>query len=245
MPRTLAQRRCDTPETITIQPAQFCDEHYSAVMKPTKHIPLLLASVLLASVTFAQTRDGRAADTAPEEISVARSHYTQTPDTTLGTENTTLAQRTRGGPGRPFPPQQGYPRPTYQARWTDHGNAGHILIGAAIGFGIGAALGANNSARNGTPVSGGIIFGGGIFGFLGGCVGKAVGDLQGIHFASTHRRRIYRPSSPEDDEQTELRSHTKPKEDRSEASAIPAAPPIQSTSLRATTQASLDEPATP
>jgi hypothetical protein len=221
MPRTSAQRRCDTPETITIQPAQFCHEHYSAVMKPTKHIPLLLASVLLASVTFAQTRDGRTADSAPEEISVAnaRSHYIQTPDTSPDTDNTTLAQRTRGGPGRPFPTQHGYPRPTYQTPWMDHSNAGHILIGAAIGFGIGAALGANNSARNGTPVSGGIILGGGLFGFLGGCVGKAVGDLQGLHFASTYRRRIYRPSGPEDDERSELRSDTKPKEAHSEAAA--------------------------
>jgi len=238
MPRTSAQRTCDTRETITIQPANFCHEHYSAFMKPTKHIPLLLASVLLASVTFAQTRDGRAAASAPEEISVAsaRSHYTQTPDTSPKAENTTLAQLAPGRSGRPFPPQHGYPRPIYQTQWMDHGSAGHILIGAAIGFGIGAAIGANNSARNGTPVSGGILLGGGLFGFLGGCVGKAVGDLQGMHFASTHRRRTYRPSGPEDDEQSELRRHTMPNEDHSEVSTIPAAS-IQSTGSKATTQA--------
>ncbi len=131
-----------------------------------------------------------------------------------------------------FRPSEGYPRGTYQTPWRDHGNAGHILIGAAIGFGIGAALGANQSAHNGTPVAGGVIVGGGLFGFLGGCVGKAVGDFQGLHYASVYRRRTYRPSWPEDqpedrpehDEQGDLRSHSKAKDHHSEASAKPASP---------------------
>jgi hypothetical protein len=199
-------------------------------MKHTKHIPLPLALVLMASVAFAQTTDGQAADSASAEnaILAARSQYTETARASPPeADSTILAQLRRGGPARPFPPQRGYPRGTYQTPWRDHGNAGHILIGAAIGFGVGAALGANQSAHNGTPVAGGIVFGGGLFALLGGCVGKAVGDLQGLHYASVHRRRIYQPSwpedRPEDDAQAELRSHSKAKELHSE-SAKPASP---------------------
>jgi hypothetical protein len=227
MPRTPAQLRCDTRETITSLPAQLCNEHYSALMKHTKKFSFLLAPVLLASVAFPQTRDKQAADSTPAEnaISAARSRYIQTADILPDADNTTLAQLHRGGPARPFPPQRGYPRETYQRPGADHGSAGHILIGAAIGFGVGAALGANQSAHNGTPVGGGIIVGGGLFGLIGGCVGQAVGTFHGMHYASAHRRRANRPSWPEDDEESELRSHSKAKEgNHAEASAKPASP---------------------
>jgi hypothetical protein len=219
-------------------------------MKHKKNIPLLLASVLVASVTFAQTqaRDEQAADTASAEnaISAGRSQYTQTVGTSPGADDTTLAQLHRGGPRLPFPAQRVYPRPTYQRPWMDHGNAGHILVGAAIGFGIGAALGANQSAHNGAPVSGGIIIGGGLFGFLGGCVGKAVGDLQGIRFASTHRRRTYRPYGPEEDEQSDLRRESKPEEDRTEQGASEGrASSGQLARVEATAPPSQDVPAVP
>jgi hypothetical protein len=199
-------------------------------MKNTRYfpfLPFLLASLTLASSALAQTTENRRIETendtrSTDLVVAARSQYTKAAQTSPDTDNTTLAQLPRGGPRRPFPPQRGYPRPTYRTPRMDHGGAGHILIGAAIGFGIGAAIGANDSARNGTPVSGGILIGGGLFGFLGGCVGKAVGDLQGLHFASVHRRRSYRPYGPEDDEQSALRSHPKGKENRPEASARPA-----------------------
>jgi hypothetical protein len=222
-------------------------------MKNTRHIaflPFLLASLTLASSTMAQTTEDQRTETenatrSVDSIAAARSQYTQTVSASPSADDTTLARLHQGGQ-RPIPAQRGYPRPTYQTPWMghDHGNAGHILVGAAIGFGIGAALGASNSARNGTPVSGGIIIGGGLFGFLGGCVGKAVGDLQGIHFASTHRKRTYRPYGPEDDEQSELRSHSKPREDLPEAAANRAAPRLLS-SPEATTQDSLEEPSVP
>ncbi len=194
-------------------------------MKNIKTISLLLAPLLIASVALAQTEDSTMANSTPEEnsISAARSRYTQTSDMPPDASNTTLAQLRRGGPERPFPHQGGYSRGTYQTPWMDHGNAGHILIGAAIGFGVGAAIGASNSARNGTPVAGGIIIGGGLFGFLGGCVGKAVGDLQGLHYASARRKRIQPLPGPEDYEESELRRHSKStKEDPPEASAKPA-----------------------
>src|ERR1700683_1514516 len=137
-------------------------------MKKTKHIPffsLLLASLVPRSSTMAQTAEDQRTETVDkydtrsiDAISAARSRYIQTADISPDASNPTLAQL-RGGPGRPFPSQRPYPRGTYQTPWRDHANAGHILIGAAIGFGIGAALGAHNSARDGTPVAGGIIIG--------------------------------------------------------------------------------------
>ena len=199
-------------------------------MKNTRYIPFLpflLASLTLASSAMAQTTEDQRTETEPDtritdSIAAARSQYTRTSDLSPGTSDTTIAQLRRGGRGRPFPPQRGYPRGTYQTPWMHHGSAGHILIGAAIGFGVGAALGANHSAHNGTPVGGGIIVGGGLFGLIGGCVGKAVGDLQGLHYSSARRRRTYLPSwpeeQPEDDEQTDLRPHSNAKEDRPEAS---------------------------
>jgi hypothetical protein len=211
--------RCDTPETVPRPPAQPYRDRYSALMKPTKHIHLLLASLLVASVAFAQTK--QAADSAPEEeaISAARSQYAQAASVSSNADNKTLAQFPRGGPERPFPPRGRYSRERYETPWMDHGGAGPILIGAAIGFAVGAALGASQSAHNGTPVSGGIIFGGGILGFLGGCVGKAVSTFPGGHYSSAHRRRPHRPSSPEDDEESNLGSHPKAREGYAEAEA--------------------------
>ncbi len=198
-------------------------------MKNTRYIPflpLLLASLTLAPSTMAQTTEDRRTEKdarSIDSIAAARSRYTQTPDSSPDMSNTTLAELHRGGPGRPLPAQRGYPRGTYATPWMDHGNAGHIFIGAAIGFGAGAALGANSSARSGNPVAGGIIIGGGLFALFGGCIGKAVGDLQGLHYSSAHRRRSYRTSGPEDDEQSELRSHSMAKEqDHPTASAKPA-----------------------
>jgi hypothetical protein len=155
---------------------------------------------------------------------MARGPYTQTGDILPDANNTILAQLRRGGPGRPFPPQRGYPRERHQTPWMDHGGPGHIVIGAAIGFAVGAALGANQSAHNGTPVSGGIIVGGGLFGLIGGCVGEAVGAFHGVHYSFAHGRKAYRPSWPEDDEESDLRSHSKAKEGHREASAKPALP---------------------
>jgi hypothetical protein len=197
-------------------------------MKNTRFIFLsfLLASLTLASNITAQTTEAQRSETKNDTRSIdaiaeARSQYTQPSDTSLDASDTTIAQLRRGGPGRPLPPRA-YPRGTDQTQRMDRGNAGHIFVGAAIGFGIGAAIGASGSARNGTPVVGGIIIGGGLFSLLGGCVGKAVGDLQGLHYASAHRRGSHRPSGPEDDE--ESHRHSTSKDDQREASAKPASP---------------------
>jgi hypothetical protein len=224
--------RCDTLKTVPRPPAQHGHRRYSALMRLTKHMQFLLTSVLVASVAFAQTaqtKDRQAADSAPagDAIAAARNQYTQATGVSSDADNNTLAQFPRGGPGRPFPPQRRYPSERYQTPWMDHGGAGPVVIGAAIGFAIGAALGANQSAHNGTPVSGGIIVGGGLLGFIGGCVGKAAGTFPGVHYSSLHRRKEYRPSWPEGDEEGSLRSHTNSGEGYAEASASPKFVPSQ------------------
>jgi hypothetical protein len=180
-------------------------------MRHTKYLHLLMTSVLLASVAIAQTKDSQVTDSAPAEDAVAAARSQYTPATATATDDPgggTLAQFRQGRPGSPFP-QGGYPSGSYRTPWMHHGSPGHLLIGAAIGFGVGAALGAHQSAHNGTPVGGGIIIGGGLFGFLGGCIGEAVGEFPGVHYSSAHHRRNYRPSWPEDDEESDLGSHSK------------------------------------
>jgi len=206
-------------------------------MKNTKCIlflSFLLAALTLAPGAMAQTIEDQRTETETETgkdarsidtVAAARSKYTQTSDISLDAGNTTLAQLRGRGPGHPFPSQRPYPRGTYQTPWRYHGDAGHILVGAAIGFGIGAALGAHNSARDGTPVAGGIVIGGGLFDLLGGCVGKAVGDLQDLHFASAHHRGTHLPSGPNNnDDESELASHPNPHETHTGQSARPTTP---------------------
>jgi hypothetical protein len=212
-------------------------------MRLTRKSSILLAPALLASVVFAQIRDERAGDnlSGSNEISAARSPYTtgiapdEKPDPK---DDKTLAQLPRTRPEMQFPPQRRYPRGNYQTPWTDHGSAGHVLIGAAIGFGVGAALGAKNSAQNGTPVSGGIIIGGGLFGLIGGALGAPYGGLHPFE----HRSR-YRPSwpRPDDDEESNFRSSS----NRGRPQRSPSAKPVSSSPPRETNATALPASVTP
>lgn len=217
-------------------------------MKLTRKSSILLAPALLASVVFAQIRDERAGDnlSGSNEISAARSPYTTgiAPDEKQDPkDDKTLAQLPRTRPGMQFPSQRGYPRGNYQTPWMDHASAGHVLIGAAVGFGVGAALGAKNSAQNGTPVSGGIIIGGGLFGLIGGCVGGAIGSSYGGLHPFQHRSR-YRPSwpRPNDDEQSNFPSSSS-KRGRPERS--PSAKPVSSSPPAETDATALPASVTP
>ena len=169
-------------------------------MEYTKYFPFLLALILQASAALAQAGVGPASTTAADSdgISAARTQYASTADSSRqDNDRKILAQFPRRGPARPFPPFRGYrPRESYQSPWMDRGDGGHALIGAAIGFGIGAAIGAAGSAHNKTSVGGGAIFGGALFGLIGGALGASLGGPH--HFA--HRRTVYPPSSPEDEE---------------------------------------------
>ncbi len=172
-------------------------------MRHTHKSSLFLASILLASAALAQTNNSVDADALPERDSIAdaRTRYAQTLNVQQdGSNDGTLARFSQ--PGR-FP-RPGYPRQqSYRTPWTDHGNARHVLIGAAIGFGIGAALGASHSAHNGTPVSGGVLIGGGIFGFIGGAIGSGFGGS----YSFAHRGRGFPMPGTEEDEEANRGSH--------------------------------------
>jgi len=170
-------------------------------MKHTKHFPFRLALLLLASTALAQTGDGLASRTLAQgdEIATARSRYTQTADNLQGgNDGKPLAQLQRLGPRTPSLPQRGYPqRGSYQPRWIDHGHAGHAVIGAAIGFGLGALLGAKaNTDQHPRATVGAVV----IFGGIGALIGGAIGGSHGGHYAFSHRRKIHLAPQPEDEE---------------------------------------------
>jgi hypothetical protein len=190
-------------------------------MRYPRVIPSFLASLLIASSAPAQTADGPTAN-LPEhnQIAAARSQYTQTAEISPDANDDTVAQLPRRGPRTPFPPRQGYPRGSYPTPWMEHRNPGHALIGAAIGFGLGATLGALSNAHKGAPVGSGALVGGALFGFIGGAIGAAHG---GPHMFA-RRTRVYRPSWPEADEESHLRSHSKDGHAEQSVSARPASP---------------------
>jgi hypothetical protein len=197
-------------------------------MRYPRMIPSLLASLLIVSSAAAQTSDAPPANNlnAGNEIAAARSQYSQTPEISPDANHDTIvAQLPRRGPGRPFPPQRGYPRGTYQTPWMEHGNAGHALVGAAIGFGVGAAIGACGSDRSGTTLGGRVIIGGTILAVIGGAIG-------GAH-PWPHARRAYRRSWPEDDEESDVRSHSKER-DAGQSVSTRQVFPRQSTGIEAT-----------
>ena len=188
-------------------------------MRQTKHIPFLLALVLLASVTLAQSKDGQGADSAPGEkaISEARSQYINTADISPA-DSKTLSQVPGRGPAMPFPRQSGYPRGTYGTPWMDHGSAGHVLVGAAIGFGLGALVGvkANKDPHPGATGAAVVIFGG---------FGALMGGLIGGSHPLLHAHRGSRPSGLGEPEESDLRAGSTPqKRGQGRPPANPALP---------------------
>src|ERR1700758_2813377 len=186
-------------------------------MKDPKLIYSLLTLVLIVSSAAGQGADTSATNyvLARNEITAARLPYTENAGIVPATDDGKhLAQLPRRGPGMHIPPQHGYYRGGYPTPWMEHGDAGHILIGAGIGCGIGAALGTMGGAHTGTS-GGSAILGGALCALIGGAIGASHG---GPH-PFLHRRRFYRPSWPEDDEESILRTHSKHPEDHAELSA--------------------------
>jgi len=207
-------------------------------MRYPRVIPSVLASLLIVSSAPAQTSDAPTANNlnAGSEIAAARSQYTQTPEIPDANDDTIVAQLPRRGPRTPFPPQRGYPQGTYQTPWMEHGNAGPAVIGAVIGFGVGAAIGACGSDRSGTTLGGRVIIGGTILAVIGGAIG-------GAH-PWPHARRAYRRSWPEDDDESDFRSHSRER-DAGQSVSTRQAFPRQSTGIEATAPPSLEARAVP
>lgn len=190
-------------------------------MKDVKLIPFVLTLVLIAATAAGQNADASATNDllTQNEIAAARSRYSQTEDVVPGaSDGKDLAQMPRRGPGMPVPPQYGYYRGTYPSPWIGSGDPGHMLIGAGIGFGIGAALGAIGGAHTGTS-AGSAIIGGSLCALIGAAIGASHGGLHPVMY----RKKFYRPSWPQEDEESTLRSHSKHLKDQAELS-VPKRP---------------------
>ena len=74
-------------------------------------------------------------------------------------------------------------------------------LGALIGFGVGAAIGASGSDHSGMTLGGRVIVGGALFALMGGAIGR------GLPFR--HRIRFPEPPDPGDDEESILRTDPK------------------------------------
>jgi hypothetical protein len=201
-------RNCPKRSHAVARPELLC-----AHEKP-KSNSFPFVSLLIVWSAAAQNSDGPATEPPlPDEIVAARSQYTKTTEISSdATDGKLLAQLPHGRP--PMMPRRGYYRGSYQNPWIGSGSAGHALIGAAIGFGFGATLGALGAINGHTPVGSGVLIGGSLLGFIGGAIGASHGGVP----PSMHRRRIYSPW-PDDDEEGSFRSPSKPPETQPEPSA--------------------------
>lgn len=173
-------------------------------MKNLLVIPSLLATLLVVSSVVAQTTRRPAADelSGPGEIAAAPSKYLEKAVDAAATKDVLAeGQLPRRGPGMPMPPQRGRNWGGSPTPWMADRDAGHVLIGAGIGFAIGASIGAAGAVHNGTSVGNAVFIGGSLFALF----GAAIGASHGLGHPFMHRRRTY-PVWPEDDAEGDLRS---------------------------------------
>jgi hypothetical protein len=124
----------------------------------------------------------------------------------------------------PLPPHRGYPQQEGYPSWQiDRGSAGHVLIGAAVGFTLGALLGAKANKNPKTTVGAVVIVGG--FGAL---IGGFIGGSHNGPYRFAHHRRIYPPTLSEDKQADRSAdpsdSHVKESPAERSASARPTSP---------------------
>ena len=178
---------------MTTGPDSFSGERYSALMKNLIIALALLTSLLAATPLRAQTEDSSPADPAPSarivaaRIVAARNQYAS-PDvaSTNSPDSDTLAQFPSRRPGM-YPRRGGYPRPAYPSMYRPEVNGRHVLIGALIGFGIGAAVVAKSHGTAGATVAIGAI-------------GAGIGAAMGAGMPSYYARGRYRRGPRHDDE---------------------------------------------
>jgi hypothetical protein len=164
-------------------------------MKRLQTLASLLTPLLLVSSVLAQAGDQEVADQVANqaEITAARSRYLQTEDLSGGpSDRQAYPQSRRPSPQSSLPPRTGYPPRGYPARWSG-GSPKHAAIGALIGFGLGAALGAkfNTDHHDGAGVKAALLFG---------TFGALIGATVGNSFGPMHHRAVYRRRWPAEGE---------------------------------------------
>jgi hypothetical protein len=138
------------------------------------HFLLIFFLLMLSGLphAWAQTEDGPNDSPTAQKILLARSTYAQPEDVATGSDGQRPPEFAHGRRRPSFPPAVRYPYPggAYGGMWRQPANKRHALIGALIGFGVGAAIGAKGNkdphARVSAPV---------LFGSFGALIGAAIG----------------------------------------------------------------------
>jgi len=126
------------------------------------------------------------------------------PNQPTASDNATLTQLSSRRPSPPFPHRGGYPRSAYPGMWMPEGSGRHAVIGAVVGFGLGAALGAkaNTDQHAGATARASVLFG---------SFGALLGAVAGHGFPSLQARNRRRsPGSAGDDELASSFQHSSP-----------------------------------
>lgn len=140
------------------------------------HFQLVSFLLMLSGLPYAwpQTPVGQTAPDRPtaEKILVARRTYSQHEDiASCSDDGQRLSEFARGRPSPPVPPYIRYRRGrAYGGRWQQPGNRRRALIGALLGFGVGAAIGATGNKDPHARVVAPVLFGG-----AGALIGAAIG----------------------------------------------------------------------
>jgi hypothetical protein len=140
------------------------------------YFPLACLLLMLSALpcAWAQTGDGQTPNDglAAEKILVARGAYTQHEDIACCSgDGQTLSEFAQRRPAPLVPPDIRYPRERgYGGMWRPRGNRRHALIGALVGFGVGAAIGAKGNQDPHARVVAPVLFAG-----AGALIGAAIG----------------------------------------------------------------------
>ena len=145
---------------------------------------------------------------------------------TQSLKDDTIAQIPSRTPGPRAARPMGYPPAPYPARWAGRPSGGHVLIGALIGFGMGAAIAAKGRAN-----AGGVLALGAICGAVGGGLGASVPAFPPAY--------LYRgPWAGYDEDAHSKRPHTRPHRQNPTLAAAysQSAPPTKAASASAYSQ---------
>ena len=207
-------------------------------MKRTLVVALLVGPVLLAISGLAQNANSSQVNTLrdADPIAVARSPYLQPENeftsanqelagSRSANENETLAQSSRHQLGPPHGPPTRPSRGSYPVMWSQPSSGDQRVIGALIGFGVGATGGAFLGAyeqKSDANKGGSALFGALLFGGLGAAAGAAIASAPSFPSRHSYRHRQW-----DDRDYKELCSRRRPhlgKRDMASRSAQREAP---------------------